>query len=162
MKYIKALPLVLLAIVMILNAESDKFMSHATEINGMEVMEPWARERPANAMMGGAFLTLKNSEGEADRLVSASSPVADKVEIHDSVMKDGVMSMMRIEELVVEPGETVMLKPGGFHVMLMGLKKPLTKGTEFPLTLNFARAGEITVTVHVKDAGDMGATHKHN
>ena len=75
-------------------------------------------------------------------------------------MKDGVMSMMRIEELVIEPGETVMLKPGGFHVMLMGLKKPLTKGTEFPLTLNFARAGDVTVTVHVKDAGEMGM-HKH-
>ncbi|MEX0582595.1 MAG: copper chaperone PCu(A)C, partial [Sneathiella sp.] len=69
-------------------------------------------------------------------------------------------SMMHMEELVIEPGETVMLKPGGFHIMLMGLKKPLTKGSEFPLTLTFARAGEITVPVHVKGAGNMGM-HKH-
>ncbi|MEX1034954.1 MAG: copper chaperone PCu(A)C [Sneathiella sp.] len=160
MKYIKALPLVLLAIMVVVNAESDKFASHAAEVNGMAVTEAWARERPANAMMGGAFLTLKNSEGETDRLVAASSPVADKVEIHNSVMKEGVMSMMHMEELVIEPGETVMLKPGGFHIMLMGLKKPLTKGSEFPLTLTFARAGAITVPVHVKDAGNMGM-HKH-
>jgi hypothetical protein len=106
-------------------------------------------------------------EEKADRLVAAKSPVADRVEIHNSIMKDGIMKMMQMEELVIPAGEMVMLKPGGFHVMLMGLKKPLTEGTDFPVTLDFAHAGKITVTVHVKEAGAMdmkkhGHQHKHD
>lgn len=164
MKYLKYLPFVLLVGVLIVNAESDLFSSHAAEKNGMAVSDAWSRARPANAAVGGAFMTLHNMEGKADRLVAAESPIADRVEIHNSIMKDGIMSMMRMEELLIPAGETVMLKPGGFHVMLMGLKKPLFKGAEFPVTLNFARAGQITVTVHVKDAGAMDMKmqgHKH-
>lgn len=165
MKYLKYLPFVLLVGVLIANAESDLFVSHASEKNGMAVTDGWSRERPANAAVGGAFMTLHNMEGDEDRLVAASSPIADRVEVHNSVMKDGVMSMMHVEELLIPAGETVTLKPGGYHVMLMGLKKPLAKGTDFPVTLKFARAGEITVTVKVKDAGAMdmhNKKHKHN
>lgn len=163
MKYLKLLPVLLFIGVVALNAESDMFQSHASEKKGMMVTDAWSRERPANAAMGGAFVTLHNMEGEPDRLVSASSPVADRVEIHNSAMKDGVMSMFQVEELVIPAGETVAMKPGSFHVMLMGLKEPLTKGAKFPLTLNFARAGEITVTVSVKEAGAMDMKmHKHN
>lgn len=167
MKYLKYLPFVLLVGVLIANAESDLFVSHAAEKNGMAVTDAWSRARPANAAVGGAFMTIHNMESEADSLVAASSPIADRVEVHNSVMKDGVMSMMHMEKLLIPSGEMIALKPGGFHIMLMGLKKPLAKGTEFPVTLKFARAGEITVTVQVKDAGAMdmdmhNQKHKHN
>ncbi|MEX0583636.1 MAG: hypothetical protein WD185_08210 [Sneathiella sp.] len=71
MKYIKALPLILLAIMVVVNAESDKFASHAADANGMAITEAWARERPAYAMMGGAFLTIKKYDGLSDRLFAA-------------------------------------------------------------------------------------------
>lgn len=162
MKFMKLLSAALLVGVLALNAESDMFLSHAGEKNSMMVSDAWSRARPADAIIGGAFATLHNMEDEEDRLVAASSPVADRVEIHSSAMKDGVMSMFRIEELVIPAGETIMMKPGSFHVMLMGLKEPLTKGKEFPVTFNFAHAGEVTVTVHVKEAGAMDMKmHKH-
>ena len=167
MKILKFIPFVLLVGVLVFGAGDGPSLSLAAEKNGMVVKDAWSRARPANAAVGGAFMTLHNMEGEADRLVAAESPVADRVEIHNSIMKDGIMKMMQMEELLVPAGETVMLKPGGFHVMLMGLKKPLAEGTEFPVTLNFARAGKITVTVHVKEAGAMdmkmnGHKHKQN
>ncbi len=162
MKYLKYIPFALLIGVLVLNAESDKFLSYAAEKNKMSVTEAWSRARAANATVGGAYMTLHNMGGEEDRLVAASSPIADHVEIHNSTMKEGVMKMMKTDDLLVPSGETVMLKPGGYHVMLMGLKKPLAMGTEFPVILKFAQAGEITVTVHVKEAGAMNMKkHDH-
>lgn len=133
----------------------------AAEKHDMVVKDAWSRARPPSAKVGGAFMMIHNEGEKADRLIGASSPVAKRTEIHESLMKDGVMSMAPIDDLPIKPGGMVMLKPGGYHVMLMGLKEPLVEGEMFPLTLIFEHAGEIRVKVHVKKAGAMGSGHTH-
>ncbi|TNE33363.1 MAG: copper chaperone PCu(A)C [Alphaproteobacteria bacterium] len=150
----------LLVLGVILNSGLSVTSAMAAEKDGIMVMDAWSRARPGGSMMGGAFATIENKSDHPDRLVSVSSPVADKVQIHESVMQGGVMKMLERDEIVLSAGQKVMLKPGSFHVMLMGLKKDLTKGVEFPLTFHFERAGDITVKVHVKDAGAMGGMGK--
>ena len=119
------------------------------------VSDPWARASPGAVKNGAAFMTIM-SHGEADRLVSASAPVSEAVELHAHINDNGVMRMRKIPAIDVPAGETVTLKPGGLHVMFIGLKAPLTQGESFPLALNFEKAGTITVQVPIKKVGDMG------
>ena len=119
------------------------------------VSDAWARASPGAVKNGGAFLTIMN-HGEADRLVSASAPVAKVTELHTHINDNGVMRMRQIPAIDVPAGETVTLKPGGLHVMFMGLKAPLKEGESFPLTLTFEKAGTRTMQVKIKKAGAMG------
>ena len=96
-------------------------------------------------------MTLDNKSGSDDRLTGAASDVAAKVQIHEMSMTNGTMQMREVAGgLPVPAGGEVVLKPGGYHVMLMGLKKPLVAGESFPLTLTFAKAGNMSVTVTVQ------------
>ncbi len=115
----------------------------------------WARATAASQKVGGTFLTLTDS-GAADRLLSASSPAASKVELHRTVADNGVMKMLPVEALDLPPGKPVELKPGGYHLMMMGLTHPLVPGATFPMTLTFEKAPPVTVTVTVGRAGDSG------
>ncbi|MGA8616184.1 MAG: copper chaperone PCu(A)C [Xanthobacteraceae bacterium] len=120
------------------------------------VEEPYARATPAGALSGIVYMTLDNKTGAADRLIGASSNVAMQVQIHEMSVVNGVMQMRQLANgLPVPAGESVALKPGGYHVMLIGLKKPLTAGETFPLTLTFEKAGNISVTVPIKAMGSM-------
>ena len=101
---------------------------------------------------GGGFLKLVNA-GADDRLVAASSEVAGAVELHMMSMKGDVMQMRQVDAIDLKAGQTVELKPGGYHLMLMGLKAPLKAGSSFPLKLKFEKAGEVTVNVQVEAAG---------
>lgn len=115
----------------------------------------FARETPPSAKVGGAFLTLENT-GADDRLTGASSPVAGRVELHNHTMQDGVMKMREIEGgIPLHSGETVALKPGGMHIMLMDLKAPLKRGDTVPVTLDFESGGDITVEIPVRKIGAM-------
>jgi periplasmic copper chaperone A len=115
------------------------------------VDQPYARATPAGAATGAAYMTLTNKSRAADRLTAASSSVADKVQIHEMAVTNGIMQMRELANgLPVPAGGSVVLKPGGYHVMLMGLKKPLKAGDTFPLTLTFEKAGNISVTVPVQ------------
>ncbi|MBP2311844.1 copper chaperone PCu(A)C [Azospirillum soli] len=120
------------------------------------VTEPWARAGTPAARSGAAFMTIKNGGTEADRLVGAETPVAEKAELHTHLMDNGVMKMREVDAIELPPGESVALRPGGLHVMLMGLKQPLTQGGRFPVTLTFAKAGAVTVEVPIQSAGAMG------
>jgi len=124
------------------------------------VEQPWARATPAGAKTGAAYMTLVNKSGSADRLTAATSDVASKVQIHEMAVVNGVMQMRELAHgLPIPAGGTVVLKPGSYHVMLIGLKKPLVAGDSLPLTLTFEKAGNISVTVPVKTMGagqDMG------
>ena len=111
------------------------------------VEHPWAR--PSVSSNGAAYLTI-TEQGAADRLVSVSSPAAAMVQLHETVNEGGVMKMRPVEGLDLAPGKPVMLSPGGYHVMMMGLKAPLKLGASFPLTLTFAHAAPVTVTVKVE------------
>ena len=126
------------------------------QAQAVTIEQPWARATTASAKVGGAFMTLKGGAA-ADRLMSASSPVAGTAEVHQTVNDKGVMKMQPVAELPIEAGKAVELKPGGYHIMLMDLKRPLKAGETFPLTLHFAKAGDITANVVVGAAGAGGA-----
>ena len=126
----------------------------------VRVSEAWARATGPNTPVGMAFITLTNSAGEADRLVSAGSPAAAKVEFHRHVHADGSMKMQRQDSIELAPGVTIRFSPGGLHVMLDGLKDRLAAGQSVPLTLTFAKSAPLTVSVTVvaQGAPPPGAT----
>ena len=119
------------------------------------VQNAWARATAAGAKAAGIFLTITGT-GTPDRLVGAATPVAAVAEVHETINDNGVMRMRPIPALPLQPGQPVVLKPGGYHIMLIGLKQQLRDGETFPVTLNFEKAGSITTTVHVAKAGAMG------
>lgn len=128
----------------------------------LAVEQPWARATPGRAPTGAAYLTLVNRGKDDDRLLGAASPVAAKAELHGHQAATGhaghVMEMRPVAEVQVKAGQTVVFKPDSLHVMLVGLKAPLKEGERFPLTLRFAKAGEIQVEVPVGRAGAMAPT----
>ena len=123
----------------------------------LEVSNAWARATPGKAEFGAAYVTIQSPT--ADRLLSVSSPVAKKVEVHTMEMAGMVMKMRPIAALDIPAGSPLALKPGGEHIMLIGLQHPLVEGQSFPLTLNFEKAGARTVTVAVEKAGAMSSMH---
>jgi copper(I)-binding protein len=111
----------------------------------------WSRAAMAGRV-GVVYLTIIAS-GSPDALTGVSSPIAPKAELHESYNDNGVEKMRPVASLPVTPGTPVMLKPGGYHIMLVGLMRALNAGDSFPVTLRFAKAGAITVTAMVEKAG---------
>lgn len=134
-------------------------LAHDYKLGALEIGHPWARATPPTAPTGGGYLSIKNTGTEPDRLLSASSPAAGTVQVHDMKMEGSVMRMREHGPLEIKPGETVTLAPGGMHLMMMGLKAPLKQGETVPLTLVFERAGKIDVELSVVA---MGATPGHH
>jgi hypothetical protein len=123
----------------------------------LTISSPWSRATPGGAKVGGGYLAIRNSGKEPDRLVSVSSAAATSVEVHEMATKDGVMTMRPVEGgLVIAPGQTVTLAPGGFHLMLMGLKEPLQQGRPVGITLEFEKAGKVAVDLDVLGVGAQG------
>jgi periplasmic copper chaperone A len=131
----------------------------AVAAGDLQLTEAWSRAAGANGT-GAGFLTIRNAGTQPDRLLGAASPVARSVELHTHV-RDGEVMRMRMAEggIAIPPGATVTLRPGGVHVMLVGLKEPLAQGSEVPLTLRFERAGEAQVMLQVAAAGARGPAH---
>jgi periplasmic copper chaperone A len=121
---------------------------------GVEVQKAWARATPGGARTGAVYMTL-TAKGGSDRLVGVASPVAGEAQLHEMSMEGGVMRMRPLPAIELKAGVATVLKPGGMHVMLIGLKHPLARGDSFPLTLRFEKAGEQTVEVHVEKIGAM-------
>ena len=137
------------------------------KVGTLTIQAPWTR--PAMAGMNGVgFMTIANAGARPVRLIAAESPVAGKVEIHRSAMANGVMTMRRQDEGVEIPaGGAVSFAPGGYHLMLMGLKTPLTQGQKTPVTLVFdnGRRASVELTAQTTapeaKAGAMGG-HQHH
>ena len=135
---------------LLIAATSFAFAQNAS----IQVEQPWARATPAGASTGAVYLTITNKSHDADRLLSASSDVADKLQFHEMKVVNGIMEMREITGgLPVAANGSVVLKPGGYHVMLIGLKKPLKADETIPLTLDFEKAGKISLTVPVRATG---------
>lgn len=131
--------------------------AHEFKAGPIAIEHPFARATTSSMNNGAAYLVLTNTGGTADRLLSASAPVAEKTELHMNVKKDTVVEMRHIDALDLPAGQKAELSPAGsFHLMLMGLKQPLKLGSSFPLTLTFEKAGSVTVTVTVERAGSTG------
>lgn len=124
------------------------------KLGSIEIIQPWTRATPPTAPSGGGFLTITNKGTTPDRLIAVRSPTADKAEIHEMKMDGNVMRMRELEKgIEIPPGGTVELKPGGFHVMFMGLKVPFAKDGKVPATLVFEKAGSIDVELQVAALG---------
>jgi periplasmic copper chaperone A len=124
------------------------------KVGSLEIGQPWARATPKGATIGGGYLKITNKGAEPDRLVGGSSPVAGRFEIHEMTMVDGVMKMRPLANgLEIKPGQTLELKPGGLHVMLVGLKQPLEAGQTVKGTLVFEKAGTVEIEYKVEPIG---------
>jgi periplasmic copper chaperone A len=120
----------------------------------LDISDPWSRATPEGASAAAGYMKIKNNGSPLDRLVSGSSDVATKFEVHEMKMESGVAKMRLVKDgLEIKPGETVELKPGSFHVMLVGLKKPLSAGDHFKATLVFEKAGPVSVEYDVRAMG---------
>jgi copper(I)-binding protein len=120
----------------------------AAEPGGIQVEHPWARASAGAAANGAVYLTLKGG-AQPDSLTGASTPVAGSADLHVSMSEQGVMTMRPVHAVPVPPHAAMTLAPGGYHIMLMGLKEPLVANQTFPLTLTFAHAAPMTVDVQV-------------
>jgi copper(I)-binding protein len=132
----------------------------------IKVEDAWARRAPmaahpahggmsgmsgmASTANGAVYATIRNAGSSDDVLVSATSSAADKIELHQTKNEAGVMTMRPIDKLPVPAGGTVEMKPGGYHVMLLGLKRDLNPGDSVPVTLMFQNAGPITVNAAIR------------
>ena len=115
--------------------------------------DAWTRTTAEGVKNGAAYLTLKHGTGHDDVLVGASSPVARKVEIHESKLNElGVYTMNQVKELPIKDGEEVTFAPGGLHLMLVGLTEPLVVGNEIVVKLEFAQSPAINVRVAIESA----------
>ena len=131
----------------------------------VQVKDAWARPAVQGQSATGAFMSLTSADGA--RLVGASSPVAGVVEIHEMAMDGNVMKMRAVPGIDLPPGRSVDLKPGGYHVMLMDLKRPLKLGERVPVELRFETRDKRLVTqpveveVMARAPAAAGSVHKH-
>jgi copper(I)-binding protein len=145
----------LLAVVLALSGGAAAAETYT--IGSIEVGNPWARATPKGASVAGAYMTITNKGAEADRLMGVSSPIANQSQVHQMAMDNGVMSMRPVQGgLEIKPGQTVELKPQSFHLMLMGLKQPLSQGERMKVTLEFAKAGKLDLEYVVESMGAQG------
>ena len=126
----------------------------------LTVARPYARATVPGQAAGGGYLTLHN-KGPSDRLIAASTPVSNTVELHSMTMEGDIMRMRQLDAIDLPSGQTVELKPGGMHLMLMGLKAPLKPGDSVVLKLRFEKAGEVTVQAKVRAANASTHDMKH-
>ncbi len=143
------------------------FAAQAQEFKAGDITieRPWVRPTAGTTMMSAAYMTLKNSGKDADTLKSASYADAEKVEVHEHINDNGVMKMRQVQGgLAIPAGATVTFQPGGYHLMLIGLKHSLTEGQTLPLKLSFAHAGDVEFQVKVEKtpaAGGGGHEQHH-
>lgn len=151
------------------SADETKSMNHAHEgvgamymLGDLAIENVTARATVPGAKVGGGYLTITNNGQEADTLITGATDIAGELQIHEMKMDGDVMKMRQLEQgITVEPGKTVTLKPGGLHIMFMGLEAPLEKDTSFKATLNFAKAGAIEVEFNIMDAKHFMTNHNH-
>jgi periplasmic copper chaperone A len=124
----------------------------------VKVEGAWARPTVPGQQGGGGYVSLTSAQ--TDRLLGGTTAVADRFELHTMTMAGDVMQMRQVDHIALPAGQKVELKPGGLHVMFIGLKQPLPLGSKVPVTLKFERAGEVRVEFEVMSR-PAAAAHKH-
>jgi copper(I)-binding protein len=123
-------------------------------VGSIHITQPWARATPKGASSGAAYMTLTNNGKTPDRVNCVASDASAECQIHSMTMDNGVMVMRPVEGgLEIKPGETVTLKPGSFHMMLLNLKHPLEQGNSLQATLKFDSAGTVQVDYPIAAIG---------
>lgn len=135
----------------------------AAQLKDLSFGEAWSKELPPTAQNGIAFFSVTNTGKNDDKLIAAAAPViAESAEIHAHIHENDLMRMVKVDDLEVAAGQTVVLEPSGYHIMLMGLKRPLVAGEQFPLQLTFEQSGEVELTVTVRPNDVVEAEHHHH
>jgi len=129
----------------------------------LKISAPWARATPKGASIGGGYMKITNTGSAPDRLVGGASDVSSRFEVHEMSMDNGVMKMRPVGQgIEIKPGETVEFKPGGYHVMFVGLKNGLEKGQHVKATLEFEKAGKVDVDFTVEGIGAQTGGGDHS
>ncbi len=140
-------------------------LANESAAQDLTIENAWSRATAPNQPAGGAFLTIHNNTNAADRLIAASSPLADTVNLHRTINDDGIMRMRPADVIEIPALGEVTLEPGGLHIMMIGLSEPLREGETVPLTLTFEQAGDVTVEALIHAAGTTSAhddaSHDH-
>jgi periplasmic copper chaperone A len=124
------------------------------DVGSIHISQPWSRATPKGASAGAAYMTITNNGKTPDRVNCVSSDASAECQIHSMTMDNGVMQMRPVEGgLEIKPGETVTLKPGSFHMMLLNLKHPLEQGNSMKATLKFDSAGTVDVEYPILGIG---------
>ena len=140
-------------VVLILGSPQGLFAESYSKGN-LKISNIWARATPNLAQTAAVYIERLHNLGlQTDHLVNISSAIAKKNLIHKTIVENGIAKMLHLKELKIHAGQTLRFKPGGLHIMMLGIQKPLKGGTTFPLTLNFKEAGNIEVIVEVRDIG---------
>lgn len=133
--------------------------AHSYDRGDIEVRHPWSRATPPGAKVGVGYLEIRNKGSQPDRLLSATTSVAKRVEMHVTEHAGEVAKMRQLRAFEVPARERLELRPGGAHLMLVDLVEPLKKGERFGMTLRFERAGEIEVQFEVQELGSRKPHH---
>ncbi|WP_296736089.1 copper chaperone PCu(A)C [Mesorhizobium sp.] len=137
-------------------------IAHEFKVGDLEIGHPWSRATPPGAKVAGGYFTVTNKGSAPDRLLSISSDISEKAELHEMGVKDGVMTMRPVTGgLEIPAGGKAELKPGGYHLMFVGLKRQPKQGEKFSATLTFEKAGAVTVDFAVEGMGETGMDMDH-
>lgn len=136
--------------------------AHEYKLGDIQIKHPYARATVQQQTSGGAYLELENKGKAADKLTKVDSSVAKSVEMHSMEMAGDVMKMRQVDYVTLNANSKINMKPGGgYHLMLIGLKRQLNTGDKFPLTLYFEKAGKIEVVVNV-EAPENAINHSNH
>jgi copper(I)-binding protein len=133
-------------------------VSKTVTTNAIKIEDAYTRSTVPGQQVAGGFMKIEN-KGAADQLISASSPVAGEVQLHEMAMEGNVMKMRQVKDIAVPAGGAVELKPGGLHLMFINIKAPLAAGETVPVKLKFAKAGDVEVKMPVNAMGAGAMKH---
>jgi copper(I)-binding protein len=138
------------------------FASGAQGDEGLEVADAWVRAVPPVSTMTACYMSIENRSDIPRLLTAAESPAFERVELHLSVQEQGMARMVEQDSLEVAPRSKLVLEPGGYHLMLMGSRGPLSPGDTVPITLVFGNDERLELSVPVRKGSGGGAHHDHH
>ncbi|MCP5150592.1 MAG: copper chaperone PCu(A)C [Ectothiorhodospiraceae bacterium] len=147
------------ATVALLAAATTAAATEPTRLGAITIESPWVRLVPPVSETSAGYMTLRNAGTEADRLLAAAAPVSKRTELHTHVMEGGLAKMRQVDAVEIPAGGAVSFAPGGLHIMLIGLARPLDAGESIPVTLTFERAGRVEVVYPVQAAPMASGGH---
>ena len=140
--------------------DKSHMMADIVMLGDIHLSGHWTRAMLPGQKVGGGFVTIANTGGQDDRLVSVSTPAAKRAEIHEMAVVDDIMKMRPLADgLTVPAGATVELKPGGYHLMFMAVAEPFKEGGMIPVVLTFEKAGDVELILPVMPAGTKAMDH---
>lgn len=141
-------------------AFADSAHAHDFKVGQIEIDHPWTRATPKGATVAGGYLKITNKGTQPDTLTGGAADGAGRIEIHEMKMEGGIMKMRPVSGgLTIKPGESVELKPGGYHIMIMDLKGQLQQGKNVKGSLTFEKAGKVDIEYAVEAAGSTPKGH---